>query len=61
VFLKSFSQYHRDDNGKVVKVADDLLDAIRYAYMMRRHAIRKCDIGVIDDDDDNHHEDGKWY
>ena len=59
--FEEFSQYHRDDNGKIVKVADDLLDAIRYAYMMRRHAIRKCDIGVIDDDDDNHQDDGKWY
>lgn len=32
-------QYHRDDKGKIVKVRDDLLDAMRYAYMMRRFAI----------------------
>lgn len=30
--------YHRDENGKIVKVADDLLAATRYAYMMRRFA-----------------------
>lgn len=29
---------------KIVKIKDDLIDAIRYAYMMRRHAIRICDI-----------------
>ena len=33
-------QYHRDEKGKIVKVRDDLLDAIRYAYMMRRYAKR---------------------
>jgi len=40
-----FLQYHRDDNGKIVKVNDDLLDAIRYAYMMRRHAVQANKIG----------------
>ena len=43
-------QYHTKTtaNGKIeiVKTKDDLIDAIRYAYMMRRHAIRICDIGV---------------
>lgn len=38
-----FLQYHRDENGKIVKVKDDLLDAMRYAYMMRRYAISKKD------------------
>ena len=33
-----FVNYHRDDNGKIVKINDDLLSAIRYAYMMRRFA-----------------------
>ena len=37
-------QYHRDDRGKIVKVRDDLLDSIRYAYMMRRYAVK---IGTI--------------
>jgi phage terminase large subunit-like protein len=33
-------------NGKIeiVKIKDDLLDAIRIAYMMRRYAIRICDL-----------------
>jgi phage terminase large subunit-like protein len=37
-------QYHRDEKGKIVKARDDLLDAIRYAYMMRREAIPFGDI-----------------
>jgi hypothetical protein len=36
--LDELRQYHRDEKGKVVKVRDDLLDAVRYAYMMRRYA-----------------------
>lgn len=36
--LDEAGQYHRDENGKIKKVRDDLLDAIRYAYMMRRYA-----------------------
>lgn len=36
--------YHRDEKGKIVKTHDDLLDAMRYAYMMRRFAIQKCNI-----------------
>lgn len=38
-------QYHRDEKGKIVKARDDLLDAVRYAFMMRRHAVRVGDIG----------------
>ena len=30
--------YHRDESGHIVKVADDLLSATRYAYMMARYA-----------------------
>ncbi|MFW0778451.1 MAG: terminase large subunit domain-containing protein [Rickettsiales bacterium] len=37
--LDELRQYHRDDKGKIVKVRDDLLDAMRYAYMMHRYAI----------------------
>ena len=47
--LDELRQYHRDERGKVVKVRDDLLDALRYAYMMRRFAKRKGDIGVKSD------------
>lgn len=47
--------YHRlsKPNGKslIVKINDDLIDAIRYAYMMRRHAIQKMDVNRFDDDD----------
>jgi hypothetical protein len=46
-----FMQYHRDENGNIVKIKDDIISAIRYAYMMRRYAIRKQDIGAVDDDD----------
>jgi hypothetical protein len=46
--------FHRDDNGKIVKLVDDLLSAIRYAYMMRRFAIQAYEIG---DDYDNHDND----
>ena len=46
-------QYHtrtlKDGKVEIVKVKDDLLDAIRYAYMMRRHAIRICDIDQEED------------
>lgn len=37
-------QYHRDERGKIVKTVDDILDAIRYAYMMRRESIRYGDV-----------------
>lgn len=46
--LAEIRQYHtkRSKDGKIsiVKILDDLLDAIRYAYMMRRYAERKHDI-----------------
>tara|TARA_R110000782_G_C14779287_1_gene409802 strand:+ start:62 stop:1498 length:1437 start_codon:yes stop_codon:yes gene_type:complete len=38
-FFDEFIQYHRDPKGKIVKVGEDILDATRYAYMMRRFAI----------------------
>ncbi|MEE8209022.1 MAG: terminase family protein [Nitrosomonadaceae bacterium] len=43
-FIDEYNQYHRDDKGKIVKVMDDILDAARYAYMMRRFSKRKGDI-----------------
>ena len=43
-FFQEFNQYHRDDKGKIVKTMDDILDAVRYAYMMRRNSIQKGDI-----------------
>lgn len=38
-WFDEFLQYHRDENGKIVKARDDLMDPTRYAYMMRRFAI----------------------
>lgn len=51
--FEEIRQYHtktvpagKEGAGKaeIVKVKDDLLDAIRYAYMMRRFATRICDL-----------------
>lgn len=44
-WLDEFLQYHRDENGKIVKTRDDLLDCTRYAYMMRRFAIPYGQVG----------------
>ena len=38
MLLEEVRQYHRDDDMKVVKEMDDLLDALRYAIMMKRYA-----------------------
>jgi phage terminase large subunit-like protein len=38
-FIEEKRMYHRDLNMKIVKYADDVISAARYAYMMRRHAI----------------------
>jgi hypothetical protein len=46
LLLDEILQYHRDEKGRIVKTMDDLLDAMRYAYMMRRYAIRVGDVGV---------------
>jgi phage terminase large subunit-like protein len=43
--LDEVLQYHRDENGKINKTRDDILDGMRYAYMMRRFAISYGDIG----------------
>jgi len=40
-----FLQYHRDDAGRIVKTRDDILDAVRYAYMVRRHAVAYGEVG----------------
>jgi len=51
--FEEIRQYHtktlpigKEGAGKaeIVKVKDDLLDSIRYAYMMRRYAVRICDL-----------------
>ena len=38
MILEEIRQYHRGDDGKVVKEMDDLLDALRYSLMMLRFA-----------------------
>ena len=58
VFSNLFDVFHeiqhyhtrsvKDGRSKIVKKVDDLIDAIRYAYMMRRHAIRICDINPVE-------------
>lgn len=39
-YFGEFRLYHRED-GKIVKIQDDLLSSSRYALMMKRHAIVK--------------------
>lgn len=39
-FFAEKLNYHREESGKIVKVGDDILDAVRYAWMMRRHAVQ---------------------
>lgn len=43
-FFEEKLNYHRDDAGHIVKVKDDLLSAVRYAYMMRRYAKQRHEI-----------------
>lgn len=43
-FFDEFRLYHRNENGIIDKVNDDVLDAVRYAFMMRRYAVRYGDI-----------------
>jgi len=40
-FFEEKLNYHRDEKGHIVKTGDDLLDAVRYAYMMRREAVQR--------------------
>lgn len=44
-YMEEHRNYHRDEKGKIVKVDDDLLDSGRYAYMMRRAAIKAGKVG----------------
>lgn len=43
--MDEWRQYHRDEKGRIVKANDDILDGMRYAYMMRRFAVRVGDVG----------------
>ena len=46
--MTELREYHTkttaSGKSEIVKVGDDLLDSLRYAFMMRRHAIRICDL-----------------
>jgi phage terminase large subunit-like protein len=46
--FEEIRQYHTktmpNGDSRIVEIKDDILDAIRYAYMMRRYAIRICDL-----------------
>jgi len=54
-FSEEIRNYHRkatpNGGSKIVKVRDDLLDAFRYAYMMRHYAERKGDIYRMAEED----------
>lgn len=43
-FFEEFRLYHRDDKGNIVKIKDDIISAVRYAFMMRRFAKMRRDI-----------------
>lgn len=38
MYIDEYREYHRDDNGKIVKIKDDLICASRYMMMMLRFA-----------------------
>lgn len=44
-FFEEKRLYHRKD-GQVVAVFDDILSAARYAFMMRRYAVTKPNVGI---------------
>lgn len=50
-WFEEYNFYHRDEKGRIVKIRDDLMDATRYAYMMRRFSIRYGDVGRPKDND----------
>jgi hypothetical protein len=35
-----FRKYHRDEQGRIVKVSDHLMDAMRYLVLSGRHAMQ---------------------
>jgi len=61
--FEEIREYHRHNKkgedgtvrSVIVKTKDDLIDAVRYAYMMRRHAIQKNDIGRDFYEEDDYH------
>lgn len=47
-FFDEKMSYHRDENGKIVKLNDDILSATRYAYMMRRFGMQRWQLETND-------------
>jgi Terminase RNaseH-like domain len=41
--LEEMRHYHRDENYRIVKQRDDLVSALRYAVMMKRHGKPRLD------------------
>jgi len=62
-WFEEMRQYHTktlpSGKSEIVKTKDDLLDATRYAYMMRRFAIRVCDLYPEVYESQIHHDDGR--
>ena len=59
-FFEEKMNYHRDEKGKIVKVKDDILDGVRYAMMMKRHAIQKYEIDHEPEDWFENESGGYW-
>ena len=38
MFMEEKRMFHRDENGKIVDLMDDVISAVRYGHMMLRHA-----------------------
>ena len=60
--FEELRQYHtrkvgKDETVQIVKIKDDILDAIRYAFMMRREAVYKYE---LEDDGTEYDEDGYY-
>ncbi len=59
--FEELRQYHTktmpDGSAKIVKIKDDIIDAIRYAIMMKREAIYKQDLIADDDYEDDYYRD----
>jgi len=43
--FEEFRTYHRDEKGRIVKTKDDIMDTLRYAYMMRRFSVSAGSLG----------------
>jgi phage terminase large subunit-like protein len=54
-FFAEKLNYHRDESGHIVKINDDIISALRYAWMMRRFATQK-----IKKSRSGYHATGDW-